>query len=299
MTSSKPQKVNTCAVIVTYHPDADLRERIAHIWPQVGKLVVVDNGSESAELSYLQQLSLEIGFQLISNAQNLGVATALNQGLRRAMEEGYAWGLTLDHDTLVADDMIETLSAVYEEFPQKDRLAIIGSNYIELNTGKLLFESNGDDGCSWREVKAATTSGSLMCLPVFAALGSLRDEFFIDCVDVEYCFRARSRGFKIVLTRKPIMHHAVGVTTMHKLLWITIHTSNHSPSRQYYMTRNYLALSREYLLREPVWTLELLCSKLKSAVVMCLFEKERLHKLRRMISGAFDGLFSNFGRDAD
>src|SRR5258708_1906044 len=221
MTPSKPRKANTCAVIVTHHPDVDLRDRIAHIWPQVGKLIVVDNGSEGAELSYLQQLSLEIGFHLISNAKNLGVATAFNQGLWQAMEEGYAWGLSLDHDTLVADDMIETLSAVYEEFPQKDKLAIIGSNYIELKTGKLLFESNGDDGCPWREVKAATTSGSLMCLPVFAALGSLRDEFFIDCVDVEYCFRARSRGFRIVLTRKPLMHHAVVTITMHRLLCIT------------------------------------------------------------------------------
>lgn len=296
MTSPKPQKANTCAVMVTHRPDADLSERIARIWPQVDKLVVVDNGSGNAELSRLQQLSLEIGFHLISNSQNLGVATAFNQGLCQAAEEGYTWVLTLDHDTIVADDMIETLSAVYEEFPQRDRLAIIGSNYIDLNSGKLLFDGNGDDGCSWREGKAVTTSGSLMCLPIYTAIGPLRDEFFIDCVDVEYCVRARCRGFRIVLSRKPVMHHAVGAITMHKLLWKTTTTSNHSPARRYYMARNNLALSREYLFREPVFVLESFCWYLKSIIVMCLFERERLHKLRRIVVGAFDGLFSNFGR---
>jgi rhamnosyltransferase len=282
--------------MVTHHPDADLPERIARIRTQVGKVIVVDNDSGNAELRRLQQLSLEIGFHLISNSQNLGVATAFNQGLRQAAVDGYIWVLALDHDTIVADDMIETMSAVYEEFPQRDRLAIIGSNYIDLNSGKLLFDGNGDDGRSWQERKAVTTSGSLMWLPVYTAIGPLRDEFFIDCVDVDYCFRARWRGFRIVLTRKPVMHHAVGAITMHKLLWIRTSTSNHTPARRYYMARNNLALSREYLFREPVFVLGCFWWYLKSTIFICLFERERLHKLRRMVVGAFDGLFSNFGR---
>jgi hypothetical protein len=40
----RPEKVNTCAVVVTYKPDAGLANRIARISFLVNKLVVVTTG---------------------------------------------------------------------------------------------------------------------------------------------------------------------------------------------------------------------------------------------------------------
>ena len=42
----KPSRNNICAVVVTYHPDIKLRERIEQIRYQVDKLLIIDNNSE-------------------------------------------------------------------------------------------------------------------------------------------------------------------------------------------------------------------------------------------------------------
>lgn len=294
----KPCKKNTCAIIVTYHPDSGFEDRARRIALQVERALIVDNHSNNDEGALLRHLLGQLNnAELVQNERNLGIAVALNRGARWAVDHGYQWALTLDQDSVVADDIVETLSAVYEHFPEKEKLAIIGSNYRDSNSGRLLFRTDRDDGCSWQEVKTVITSGSLVSLQAYATIGSFREEFFMDCVDLEYCLRSRSRGFRIILARKPLMQHAIGASTMHKLPWKMTGTSNHSTVRRYYMTRNHLALAREYLLREPMWVLSTLYSRLKSTVLMCLFEENRLRKLEYTAIGAFDGLFSNFSRN--
>src|SRR6267154_990094 len=297
MKSVTPRKTDICSVIVTYNPDAGLSSRILHFRDQVGGLVVVDNNSGSAERGALRQLSSEHGVHLIFNNENLGIGAALNQGVCWAAEQGYAWVLTLDQDTVVANDMVSTLAAVYEEFPEKENLAIIGSNFRDSNGGNLFISVDRGDQRSWQAVKTVITSGSLVSLAAYSALGPFREEFFMDCVDLEYCLRARSHGFRIVMTRKPVMDHALGASTMHTLPWKRTGTSNHLPVRRYYMTRNHIVLVREYLRKEPVWAISTLYSRLKSTILICLFEKNKFRKLGFTAMGIFDGILSNFRRN--
>jgi len=119
----------------------------------------------------------------------------------------------------------------------------------------------------------------------------------MDCVDLEYCLRARSHGFRIIMTRKPLMDHALGATTMHTLPWKRTGTSNHLPVRRYYMTRNHIVLVREYLRKEPVWAISTLYERLKWTILMCLFEKNKFRKLGFTAMGIFDGILSNFRRN--
>ena len=42
LTNKVPKFENICAVVVTYNPDLNLRERIEKIRPQVKKLLIVD-----------------------------------------------------------------------------------------------------------------------------------------------------------------------------------------------------------------------------------------------------------------
>ena len=290
-----PEKENTCAVIVTFHPDGDFAGRAAQIARQAGAGVVVDNGSGEACVRELRRICDSLGLRLIENSGNRGIAAALNQGVHWAGEQGFEWVLTLDQDSLVAGDLVAKLSAVYEDFPEKGKLAIIGANYKDANSGKLFLCANGE-GSSWQEVKTVITSGSLISLAACTTIGPFREEFFMDCVDLEYCLRARARGFKVVLARESLMQHTIGAPTLHKLPWKTTGTSNHSPSRRYYMTRNHLVLVREYLRKEPLWTFSTLYSRLKSTMLMCLFEKNRMCKLKYTAAGAFDGVLSKCNR---
>src|SRR5271155_4495954 len=285
-----PTREAICAVVVTRNPDAGLFSRIEKVRTQVDRAVLVDNGSADLCVRRLRELATSLSVHLILNGANQGVARALNQGVQYAMERHYRWALTLDQDTSVAADMVDSLTALYQEFPDNGRLAVIGSNYTNSVNGRPAA-ANPHGSHSWgEEVKTVITSGSLISLNALYEIGGFRDEFFVDCVDLDYCLRARSKGFRIALSSGPLMQHCIGNLTEHHLPWKTTGTTNHPPQRQYFMARNITILACEYLGREPRWVLSTLWLRMKSLLLICLFEKGRLQKLGHALLGMLDGL---------
>ena len=286
---------DVCAVVVTYFPDSNFSERIRRIAEQVGKVIIVDNGSDIETNEVLNKLSLQSKVQLILNAENLGVATALNQGVRRAQKNGFRWVLLFDQDTVPEKIMTEELLSVYTDFPRQEKLAIVGSNYYNAYNHCLLYTMD-IDSCRWVERKTVITSGSLLSLRAFDTIGPFRDEFFIDHLDDEYCLRARAKGYYVIIASKPIMEHRLGQVEMHRLLWRKTGTSNHSALRRYYMTRNHILLAKEYILSDPSWVLVTLYSRIKSIILLILFEKSRGTKFRNVILGIWHGVLGKTGK---
>jgi rhamnosyltransferase len=286
-----PEKGNTCAVVVTFHPDADLFHRVEKVAKQAGQIVIVDNGSPASYLDQIRDIADKLAIHLILNVLNEGIACALNAGVRWAASQGYQWVLTLDQDTAIAPDMIDTLADVFRWYPAQESLAVIGSNYRDKVDGRLLCdEVIGPNRPPGKEMVAVLTSGSLVSVGAFLAIGGFREEFFIDCVDFEYCLRARAHGFHVVMTSKAVMEHGIGHLTYHRVLWIKVGTSNHSPVRQYFMTRNTLILAREYISKEPRWILKYLWAWVRSIVRVLLFEDERIPKTKCIARGCIDGV---------
>jgi rhamnosyltransferase len=183
-----------CCIAVTYHPDAELPNRLSRILQQVSRLVIVDNGSSDAEITTLQGFAANPSVTLMLNFTNLGIASALNNGIDRAAALGFKWVLLLDQDSCIDDDMVQTLISVQAAFPDQDRLAVIGSGFRDADEAprEPIDESRGSD---WEEAESVITSGSLIPLAAHTVVGPFREEFFIDYVDTEYCFRAaRDRG---------------------------------------------------------------------------------------------------------
>ena len=291
--SERPSADNTAAVIVSYNPDAGFTNRVKRLAQHVAKVLIVDNHSGHPSTETLRRLSFESRVNLVLNDSNLGVATALNQGVRWAKQLGYRWLLTFDQDTIASDHCVGTAAQVYDQFPHKDAIAVIGAQPFGAANGRRQEASESD----WIETRTVITSGTLMSLEAFDVIGPFRDEFFIDLVDLEYCLRARQKGFKVLLSLSPSMHHQIGATTTHALPWKDTGTSNHSPLRRYYMMRNHTVLALEYLLKDPVWVATSMYSRIKSTILMCLFEPDRLAKLRFTGLGLWDGLILKFNRD--
>src|SRR5712692_4307371 len=154
------QGTDVCAVVVTYRPDAAFPARLSGVSPQVGMAVTVDNGSSDAERSMLREAASGPNIDLVFNAENLGLARALNIGIQRAATLGYPWVLLLDQDTRVELDMVRTLLAIHASFPDRERLAVLGSNFsdaTERTTDAVGHESAGEQ---WAEVERVITSGS-------------------------------------------------------------------------------------------------------------------------------------------
>ena len=175
----KPFSNNICAVIVTYHPDNGLRERIEQIRHQVDKLLIVDNNSASDCVAMIRRISTDLDVDVIENESNLGVAEALNQGFEYAecFGDRYSWVLTLDQDTYCYSTLIQQLTLAYKDCPFRDEVGIIGTNYKEKTTGRILHENTKADE-NWEEVKILPTSGCITSLAAFSESGRFSERFF-------------------------------------------------------------------------------------------------------------------------
>ena len=150
---------------------------------------------------------------------------------------------------MLADGALDTLIDVLNGSGGADSTAVLGCNYRDVHAGRLRYPDESASGFSWRERKTVITSGSLVSVGVYDAIGPFRDAFFIDHVDDEYCLRARKMGYRVLSTCKPVMLHSVGASTLHRLLWKKTGVTNHPPFRRYYMTRNHIILMKEYFTR--------------------------------------------------
>jgi rhamnosyltransferase len=289
-----PNRENVCAVVVSYFPQGDFLFRLKQIRSQVAQVAVVDNASSEETLSLLEAAQSELGVAVIRNQTNLGIATALNQGARFAREKGYAWCLLFDQDTTPSSCMRQRLAEVYAKFPRKNRLAVLGSNYRGAGSG----ETTVPDSELWIERKTVITSGSLVSLAALERIGPFRDEFFMDCVDFDFCLRARSMGFEVVEAIESVMEHFIGAPTKHRLLWSQRNVFNHSPFRWYYKTRNNMVLCGEYLRKDPAWVIRAVCARILESLLMLLFEKSRLPKVKYMTAGLRDGVVGRLGKIA-
>lgn len=292
---SEPDAGSIAAVVVTYHPDGGLPERIMLTAEQVGGVVIVDNGSGEDASRRLRRIASFPDVELIENDKNLGIAAALNQGVRQAISRGYGWVLTLDQDSRPHPEMVANLATTYTSYLGRGVDAIVAPVPVDEHSGRaeLLALCDGEEDV---EVETVLTSGTLLSASAFASVGPFREELFIDYVDTEHCLRARRAGHPVVLSCNARLLHNLGAPTFHRFLWKTrVVTSNHSPLRRYYITRNRLLVMKEYILREPLWTARELRALVKETVKMLLFEGDRRKKARFFLRGTMDALRNRTG----
>ncbi|KMY51041.1 glycosyltransferase [Peribacillus loiseleuriae] len=289
----KPEKSNICAVIVTFNPDLNIPDRVNAIKEQVMEVVIVDNGSENLE--WIEEITKDSSVKVICNKQNLGIATALNQGAYYANENRYKWLLTLDQDTFVNSYLVENhIQTFIKHTTQKD-LALLGTNYQDKNINKQSIYQI-DSKLNWIEIDEVICSGSLMYIPIFLNLGCFREELFIDQVDNEYCIRLKSKGYKIAMSSYIGMVHSMGEITSRNFFNKTIYVYNQSSLRSYYRTRNCLILFRENILKNPKWALKKLISVIKDYTKVILFEDNKFSKVKFMILGFYHALTKTTGK---
>jgi rhamnosyltransferase len=244
----------------------------------------------------LQEVAADPRVHLQLNLQNLGVARALNIGVQRAVSLGYSLALMLDQDTCVEADMVQTLLDIYGSFADRERLAVIGSNYRDVNKPAPDTNDPVPADAAWIEAESVITSGSLLPLAAHADIGPFREEFFIDFVDTDYCLRAKAKGYFVIKSRKPLMSHAIGALRESRFLWFRRWTYNHAPDRRYYIARNNTVLLREYGKSGRMrWMLKSLnrCFRLCKRVV--LYEKSRARKIAAIVEGWRDGVTGKMG----
>ncbi len=280
--------MKVAAVIVTYNPGEELTKNIAALQSQVDHIIVVDNGSskppDDSSITFLH------------NTINLGLATALNQGVRLALELHAQWIITFDQDSIATPSFIRGLFAAYEACPYAAEVMLVGSTYQDPTSGEIVSLADDKSSSSFRPATYTWTSGCLMNASVFKAVGYFRDDFFIDYIDIEYCLRCQKHGFKLLESAQAVLLHNVGQPTRRRFLGKLYSTSNHSALRRYYSARNRTRVYIEYWGSHRLWILKDLRIYLKQLRDILLVEEQRWLKLSYVLRGIRDGLRNKGGK---
>jgi rhamnosyltransferase len=294
-----PDSSNTCAIVITYHPDQELPSRLSRLADQVGRVIVVDNASQECVEQMIHAMPRREAVEVIKNSTNEGIASALNSGLRRAWQLGYQWALTMDQDSVVDAGLIQHGAEIYEMCPFRQHIGLIGANFHLGATGIDLVRSSRTQR-PWFEDATAITSGSLVFLPALKKTGLFRDDFFIDSVDHEFCLRMRARGYRIVIGRKRLMVHPIGEPKVFPLaLGKKVISFDHPPIRRYYHARNRLVLIGNYFPREPQFCIREMMGIATETATILLFEPQKKQKLHAILLGFWHAITRQMGHLAD
>jgi rhamnosyltransferase len=283
-----------CAVIVSFHPPAELIGSICKLRPQVQGLIIVDNASRDSELQPLHASRQRLDFEIIQNSRNLGIAAALNVGVRWAVDHGFNWVALFDQDSTVTEGYIRAMLRAHCAHPRPGAIGILGPAYEDPYTcdragPRLLAEDGGP--------VEVMTSGSMIPASVFSECGLFREDFVIDEVDHEFCFRVRDHNFIVVQCDAAVLLHQPGSPKRLSVLGITlIHATQHKAKRRYYVARNGVVLVRRYWRKYPKWAYQTLRDLGDAVLAILLVEDDKYNKVRNTLLGLKDGMQSKMGQ---
>lgn len=291
------------AVIVTYNPNIeDLSLLINSITSSTYKIIIVDNGSANIEL--VKELFSD-KCQTIELFDNMGIGFAQNRGIENLLNDTQVDAVILfDHDSHPEEDMIPTLSTEFKKLKQQGiKIGAIGPVYIDKRTQKkypisifsgfkLLhkYPQEGDNTPIFASFLIA--SGCMIHRDTFREVGLMNEEFFIDYIDIEWSFRAKSFGFDLYATPLAKMDHKIGDD---RLSVLGREISLHSPLRRYYLARNSVLMLKkgyinwQYKVRESFYTFS-------RVFVYLLLVNHKATYLKYIINGWYDGILNRVGK---
>lgn len=289
------------AVVVSWRPvAADLHCLLGSIAPQVDEVVVVDNGSPGLEPS--RTVASVTGCRLVALGENRGVAAAQNVGVAEARRRGASHVILFDQDSEPAPDMVATLVRVARDAEAGGLpVAAVGPRYMDERQGNpppfirvrgLRVEhltAAAPDAVV--EVDYLVSSGCLIPMSALDVVGGMREELFIDYVDIEWGLRARSLGLRCFGSFGATMRHSLGETP---LRFLGRSYPAHSPLRHYYHMRNAVWLYRQAWV-PPGWKAADALRLVLKYGFYTLFARPRPLHWWMMTRGLWDGLRGRTG----
>jgi rhamnosyltransferase len=283
-------------IIVTYKPNMQILEKcIESLANQLSKLVIVDNTPGKCEL--LERFRKTSNIEIIYLNDNYGIAYAQNVGIKRALEEGADYILLSDQDTIYPLDYVEKMLECFKE----DKVAAAGPLFIDAHTSKVqFFVRKGLFGfkkiypkAGKHEVLQLIASGTIINAKFIPEIGLMKEELFIDWVDMEWCWRAVKKGYKIIGNADVIVKHFHGEKSKK---FFTKNITLKSCLRHYYTIRNgiYLALHLNVL---DIYRRALLFLKtFRNIFLFSVLSNDIFLNFKYTLKGFYHGLIGKLGK---
>lgn len=278
-----------CAIIITYNCDRKIVDVIDSIKKQVSSVIIVDNGSKRESLEILAEQEKDSSVTIIYNEINYGIAKALNIGIKYAEEEGFKWVITLDHDTVCEEYMIEKMFNYIESEGSHINIGIICPRVYDIN--KKMYIDKVKKSSLEKDyvlVKDCIQSGSLYNINVFQNIGYFNEDLFIYHVDFDFCEKLINNNYKIVKCNKIKILHEEGAKVSKKIFGVNLFYNNYSNYAVYYITRNTIYMAKKY-------NIKYIKRIIKDFVFIILFDTRRVDLLTYWFKGVKDGITGRLG----
>ena len=262
------------------------------------KYVIIVNNSPEIDLSQFQSKQVSI----INNPGNIGLASALNIGILEAKKQGADMVALFDQDSLLPDNFLQNMLQMINAYSSNKQVAVFAPNYFNHVTdtyGSIInfkpfrlirTKPNQQEIINFPQY--VITSGSFIPMSVLDDVGLMREELFIDFVDIEWCLRARAYGYAIISFPQLEIAHHLGDSSVS---YMDTNYPIHSPLRIYYYFRNAIYL---YRLAEIDWNWRIVdaARNLFRFLFYILFVNNRPTYFKYIIKGYYHGLIKKMGK---
>mgnify|MGYP001093621423 CR=1 FL=1 len=222
--ASLPKPPAVTAVIVNYHSKEWLKTCIPSLLAQTYsplEIIVVDNGSHDGALEWLETAYPSV--RRLQIAQPSPLAHGLNAGAALASPGSYL--LLLNPDLRLEPDAVAEMVRV----AQSDPLCAAVAAKLRLSWAPAFLNGIGNQVRSysfgtdnaighldlgqfdhWRELPSACFAAALLTPAAWQAVGPVDEDFAMYYEDVEWCYRARLLGYKVLAAPNALVEHAFG-----------------------------------------------------------------------------------------
>ncbi len=299
-------------IIVTYFPTSEgLLPLLQSLDSQVTALLIIDNTSR--EDDRITQMLGQFGsgggdLRVLRVGKNIGIGAAQNIGLEVALAEQFDCALLCDQDSIPAAGMVAALCDCRDRLrAQGISVGCVCPEYFDQTTrqafpfqikqgGRVFYSTvSGESARPWIEIITTISSGTLIPCNALQQVGLMREEFFIDHVDTEWCHRARARGFRLFGTALTRLEHRLGDAPFSVWYFGWHKHSEYSPTRLYYRFRNFVLLCQ--LPHVPLrWTIRASWYWAGNLYAHTLFSRSKLANAKAIVHGLWDGILGKSGR---
>jgi rhamnosyltransferase len=272
-------------IIVIYRPPLNAIENIKKILSILESVIVVINEATSEFIELLKETNAAI----INNDSNVGLSSALNIGIKYAFLTNKSENVILfDQDSCPDDDMINKLMRSKEILETKNmKLCIVGPEIVDIKRTSLQERKESRGFGYDKKVVSLITSGVVLSAEVVIIVGLMNEEYFIDCIDHDYSFRALSKGILIYKISDAKLIHNLGDFNFN---FIKISKPMHTNTlRHYYIIRNSILLVKKPY--SPLkWKIVETFKIFRRVIAYPILSKNKMESATYVLQGLIDGI---------
>lgn len=242
---------NVAVVILNWNGTKFLRQYLPFVVDYTlssADVYVIDNASTDDSVEYIRTHFPQV--KLIINDENYGFAKGYNQGLKHIEAEYYC---LLNSDVEVTPDWVDSLVEFMDNnkavavcqpkllsYFHKDEFEYAGAagGFIDkygypFCRGRLFSTMEKDEGQYDDIAELFWATGACMFVrsDVYHALGGLDDDFFTHMEEIDFCWRVKNAGYKVMYYPQSKVYHYGGGTL-----------KTGSPQKTFYNFRNNLIM---------------------------------------------------------